>query len=116
MHKRIGMVAVLLCVGVLFFMPILTDALFTFFFIGLVPFTDYTIPPTILLIMYFVLLTFGVYGVVHQLSTAASPTKRDIESRKRARKKIIHQTSTAAKPSKNQTKKHFMPATNQVRS
>lgn len=108
MHKHVGMVIVALLVGTLFFVPSIADPLFALFFIGLVPFTDYTMPPSTMLIIYAVLLALGLYGVTRQVVTVASPVKRETQSRERARKKILRQTSH--KQSAAQAKKHFLPA------
>lgn len=111
MHKHLGLVIFTGIVGALIFVPGLADRLFALFFIGLVPFTRYTIPAPAMLAAYAFLLAIGVFAIAHQISTAANVAKRDSESRERARKKVLRQTAkTHSGPNKAQPKKHYLPA------
>lgn len=112
MHKHIGLVLVAGIVGVLFFVPSVADKLFALFFIGLVPFTHYTIPAQAMLAAYALLLAIGIFAIAHQINTAANPHKREIKSRERARKKVLHTTTKAhSKTQSGHAKKHYLPAT-----
>lgn len=98
MHKRVGMVAFALCIVILIALPGAVDELFAFFFVGLVPYTSYTIPPAAMLVIYAFLLAVGIYAIAKQLVTATSPVKREMDSRERARKKILRSSATSASP------------------
>ncbi|GEM_PF-7002412 len=112
MHKHIGLVIVAAIVGALFFVPGAADKLFALVFIGVVPFTDYTLSVTAMLSIYALLLAIGFYAIIYQLRTVANPVKREMKSRERARKKILHSTKTSQHNTKqSRTKKHFLPAT-----
>ena len=112
MHKRVGMVAFILFIVALIIAPGAVDKLFALFFVGIVPYTTYTIPPAAMLVIYAFLLALGMYGIARQLATVTSPVKREIEARDRARKKILH-TKRQTTASTHHSKKHFLAATEQ---
>lgn len=112
MHKHIGLVIVAVIVGSLFLVPSAADKLFALVFIGIVPFTDYTLSVQTMLGIYALLLAVGLYAILRQLRTVASPVKREMKSRERARKKILRETRVShKKPSIAHAKKHYATAT-----
>ena len=111
MHKHVRLVLVVVSLSALLFVPSLADKLFAFFFIGLVPYTHYSVPAPLMLALYTGLLVLGLYGIGRQFMTAANPTQRDTKARERARKKILRSAQTKPKASTTQTKKHYMAAT-----
>jgi len=113
MHKHIGLMITTATVAVIIFVPTAADKFFALFFVGLVPFTNYTISPSAMLAVYAILLALGIYAIARQLVTATSPVKREIESRERARKKVIHHSNKVNKLSVARQKKHFLPAAEQ---
>lgn len=111
MHKHVGMVLTILFVTLFFVVPGISDKFFAFFFIGLVPFTNYTLPVLAMLALYALLLTSGAFVIAHLLAIATSPVKRDINAREQARKKILRSTAKAhAKTLSVQQKKHYQAA------
>lgn len=112
MHKHVGMILVASGLGVLFFVPGAVDKLFALFFIGLVPYTHYTLPASAMLSAYALLLAIAIFATIHQISTVASATKRDSLARQRARKKVFR-TVAAEQPRarSKHSKKHLLPAT-----
>lgn len=90
--------------------PGAVDKLFALFFVGLVPYTNYTISPSTMLVLYALLLALGIYSIARQLVTVSSPVRRDISSRDRARKKVLHSTATKSKKPSQPSKKHFSAA------
>lgn len=111
MHKHVGMVMALVFVTLVFAVPSLSNKFFAFFFIGLVPFTNYTLPVEAMLALYALLLALGAFAIGHLLSVATSPVKRDIKAREQARKKVLHSTAKQYPKATAQQKKHYQPAT-----
>lgn len=112
MHKHIGLLIFTVCVGIILLVPTLADKLFALFFIGLVPFTHYTLPIPAMLAAYALLLAIGLYMIARQLSLVANPAKRAVKSRELARKKVLHRTAKAhPKTVKTHPKKRYLPAT-----
>jgi ABC-type Na+ efflux pump permease subunit len=111
MHKHVGILVTVATIIALSIIPAAADKLFTLLFVGLVPFTNYVIPPSAMLIIYAALLALGIYAFARLLVTASSPVKRDIQSRQRARKKVLRHTVVASKKQTPRTKKHFSHAT-----
>ena len=112
MHKHIGLVIVAIFVGVLLIVPGASDKLFAFVFIGAVPFTNYTLSVTAMLGIYAFLLFIALSAIALLARTAASPVKRDIKSRERARKKVLHNTAKLhPKQKTTKAKKHYLAAT-----
>lgn len=111
MHKHFGLAVLVIFIGALFVLPGASDKLFALFFIGLVPYTHYTLPAETMLAIYSLLLVGGLFAIIHQISTATNAVKRDIKSRERARKKVLHEAAkTQPKTQKPQAKKHYLPA------
>lgn len=96
----------------LLFLPSLFDAVFAFIFVGVIPFTNTTIPPVIMMPIYSALIILGVYHLTKQSSITASPAKREEAGRKRARKKVYKQTNTRKSTTKTaRPKKRYQTAT-----
>jgi hypothetical protein len=111
MHKHIGYILLIGLALVLFLVPGLVDRLFVFFFIGLVPYTSYTLPPVFMFALYSLLLAIGVYVGMRQLSAVTNQAKRDLAARERARKKVLKNSSpTTPTQSSHHPKKHYQPA------
>lgn len=113
MHKHIGLMITTAIIAVIIFVPTAADKFFALFFVGLVPFTNYTLSPSVMLVVYAALLALGIYAIARQLVTASSPVKREIESRERARKKIVHRSNKQNKQPVTRQRKHLSPATEQ---
>lgn len=113
MHKRVGMVAFVLFIVAFIATPGAVDKLFALFFVGLVPYTTYTIPPAAMLVIYAFLLAVGIYAIARQLVTATSPVKREMDSRQRARKKVLRASAVKSPKSETRTKKHFLATAEQ---
>lgn len=110
MHKHVVKVVFAILVVIFITVPGSVDKLFALFFVGLVPYTNYTIPPSTMLALYALLLALGIYSIGRQLVTATSPVRRDISSRDRARKKVLREAATTPAKTAKHTKKHFSTA------
>lgn len=96
----------------LLFLPSLFDAVFAFIFVGVIPFTNTTIPPVIMMPIYAALIILGVYYLTKQSSITVNPIKREEAGRKRARKKIYKQTNTRKSAAKTtRPKKRYQTVT-----
>ena len=96
----------------LLFLPGLFDAIFAFIFVGVIPFTNATIPPTIMMLVYAALIISGVLYLTKQSYITTSPVKREEAGRKRARKKVYRQASVRKNTSKakvSRPKKRYQP-------
>jgi hypothetical protein len=111
MHKHVAKVVFAIVIVAFIVVPSSVDKLFALFFVGLVPYTNYTIPPSTMLALYALLLALGIYSIGRQLVTATSPVRRDISARDRARKKVLRGAATTPAKATKHTKKHFSTAT-----
>ncbi len=91
--RHIKIALLIACVVALCIVPGLLTSLFALFFIGMIPFTNYVVPPLFMLACYGVVVVYGVYWVAAQTQTISNPVARDIASRKRARKVILQKTA-----------------------
>lgn len=111
MHKHIGLVIVAIFVGALLLVPNASDKLFAFVFTGAVPFTNYTLSVTAMLGIYAFLLFIALSAIALLARTAASPVKREMKSRERARKKVLHDTAKLhPNPKVTKAKKQYLAA------
>lgn len=110
MHKHVGKVAGAVILGVLVFVPRALDALFAFLFIGIVPNTNYLLPASVMLAIDAFLLAIAVYAIVHQLSIALSPVKRDLVSREKARGRVLRQIASR-RTATTKSQKKYLPIT-----
>lgn len=92
MHKHLGLVTISVFLVCLVMVPGMFDMLFALVFVGMVPFTSYTIPPLIMLLCYVTFITLGIYLLANGLATASNVTRREIASRERARKQVLRYT------------------------
>ena len=112
MHKRVVVgVGIFLGVLILLLVPGIFDMLFALVFIGVIPFTTVTLPPTLMKVIYAALIIFGMYQLVNQSFTSADPVKREEVGRKRARKKITKHAKNLSKNTPTRPKKRYQPVT-----
>lgn len=86
------------------FYPEVIDAAIALVFVGVIPFTAYTIPMTVMFAIYAVLLLVGVITLKRQLDIAYNPRQREVASRNRART-IIQKKSVVTNKKKTVTAK-----------
>lgn len=90
------MVTFLLCVcvaGTLVLVPGAFDALFALVFIGMIPFTDYVIPPIVMLVSYSLLIALGLRWLFIQPVLIPDTKRREITERTIARKRVLKKTA-----------------------
>ncbi len=84
--------------------PQLLNDLFALIFTGVIPFTNFTIPPIFILFGYPLIIVAIILWLARQPLFIHDKTKQDRVYRSQARKKVIKQTTT---PQKQQTRRHY---------
>lgn len=69
------------------------DALFALVFIGMVPFSDYTLPPAVMLALYTLLIVLGLRWIIVQPLLMTDAKKREVIERTKARKRVMKKTA-----------------------
>ncbi len=107
MRKRFGIFVVALLIGAFAFVPGLGDRCVSFLLIGVVPYTDITLSPTIMLILYALFLALSIFVIASELFVATNPVKRELASRKKARRKVHKLVKSSRAHAQNHTKKRY---------
>ncbi len=73
----------------------LLGAIFALLFLGLVPGTDFSIPPAVMMVLYPIAILGAIYWLAHQPLYIGSQQKQEKTARAVARKRVAKKTSTA---------------------
>lgn len=102
MYKRFGILLAIAAVLLVLITPGSLEALFALIFVGMVPLTDIIVPPSIMFIVYVILILLGIRWIASQL-LFPDIKKRDRQLREKARAKVtkkVAYTQANAKGSK----------------
>jgi len=87
---------IILAIAALILVPGAFDAAFALVFLGMIPFTSYSIPPLAMLIIYALLITLGIRWLFVQPVLIPDTKRREALSRSKARRRVIKKTKTTA--------------------
>lgn len=111
MYKFAGKIlAIMLCLALLALNPGILERLFTFFFIGIIPFTSISLPIGAVLLIDLIVFIVLCITATNIVKTLFDPVKRDLKKRSHARKVVLarsHPYAPQADPSR--PKKRFLP-------
>ena len=96
MDKRFTVILAVLALVLLFLTPGGIEALFALVFIGMIPFTSYTIPPLIMLIIYIALIITGVRWIITQSLRIPNAAEYDSMAREKARARVAKKVGSPA--------------------
>ncbi len=77
----------------LLFFPGFYEEIFALVFVGVIPFTNYTLPSMVMLVIYALFLSLLVYKLTRDVVDISDPRRREISSRARARHIVQKKTT-----------------------
>lgn len=94
MDKRFSVFLVISALLLLVLTPGGFEALFAFIFMGMIPFTSYSLPPLVMLVAYLLLIGWAVYWLATQPVFTPENSKRGSLVREKARRRVSKKVST----------------------
>lgn len=91
------------------------EVLFSFVLVGLIPFTNVTLPPIVMLVIYALLLSLVVRWALNQSKIAVDPKKRQVAQRQKARQYVAKRNSTRKSTSKTSVSSKTTPRKRQTK-
>lgn len=97
MDKRFTAILIVLALFLLVLTPGGFEALFALVFMGMIPFTTYSLPPLVMLAVYILLIGLAVYWLATQPVFIPDNSKREPLIRDKARKRVTKKVTTSSK-------------------
>lgn len=97
MDKRFSVGLAILALVLLVLTPGGFEALFALVFMGMIPFTTYSLPPMVMLAIYLLLIGLAVYWLATQPVFIPDNSKREPLVREKARKRVTKKVTTSSK-------------------
>ncbi len=108
MDKRFTYLLVIVVFILLVLVPGGFEALFAFVFMGMIPFTSYSLPPLIMLMAYLLLIGWGIYWLATQPVFTPENSKRTALVREKTKKRISKKVSASG--AKNRPSRRYQQA------